>query len=101
MPSYSNIFQPETSFALEFVDLENEDKKICPKLTLRLNLSNPISFCLLFYTFIFLIFNDLQANVRIRDFFTLIMYLAPEEEFGLLSPRKDIETPNKHTKRME
>ena len=27
IPSYSNIFQPETSFALEFVDLENEDKK--------------------------------------------------------------------------
>ena len=26
MPSYSNIFQPETSFALEIVDLENEDK---------------------------------------------------------------------------
>lgn len=31
----------------------------------------------------------------------LIIHLAPEEEFGLLSPRKDIETPNKHTKRME
>ena len=30
----------------------------------------------------------------------LNMHLAPEEEFGLLSPRKDIETPNKHTKRM-
>ena len=55
----------------------------------------------LFYTFILLIFNNLQANVKIRDFFTLIMHLAPEEEFGLLSPRKDIETPNKHTKRME
>lgn len=48
-----------------------------------------------------LIFNNLQANVKIRDFFTLIIHLAPEEEFGLLSPRKDIETPNKHTKRME
>ena len=29
MPSYSNIFQPKTSFALEIVDLENEDKKNC------------------------------------------------------------------------
>ncbi len=71
------------------------------KCTSRLNLSNPISFCPLFYTSFSLIFNNLQANVRIRDFFTLIMHLAPEEEFGLLSPRKDIETPNKHTKRME
>lgn len=31
----------------------------------------------------------------------LIMHLSPEEEFSLLSSRKDIETPNKHTKRME
>ena len=58
-------------------------------------------FFFLFYTFILLIFNNLQANAKIRDFFTLIMHLAPEEEFGLLSLRKDIETPNKHTKRME
>ncbi len=29
MPSYSNIFQPETSFRTQIVDLENEDKKIC------------------------------------------------------------------------
>ena len=101
MPLYSNIFQPETSFRTQIVDLENEDKKICLKRTLRLNLSNPISFHLLFYTFILLIFNNLQANVRIRDFFMLIMYLAQEEESGLLSLRKDIETPNKHTKRME
>ena len=101
MPLYSNIFQPETSFRTQIVDLENEDKKICLKRTLRLNLSNPISFHLLFYTFILLIFNKLQANVKIRYFFMLIMHLAPEEEFGLLSPRKDIETPNKHTKRME
>ena len=76
-------------------------QKICLKRTLRLNLSNPISFYLLFYTFILLIFNDLQANVRIRDFFMLIMHLSQEEESGLLSLRKDIETPNKHTKRME
>ena len=55
----------------------------------------------LFYTSILLIFNNLQANVRIRDFFMLIMHLAQEEESGLLSLRKDIETPNKHTKRME
>ena len=27
MPSYSNIFQPETSFRTQIVDLENEDKK--------------------------------------------------------------------------
>ena len=101
MPSYSNIFQPETSFRTQIVDLENEDKKICLKRTLRLNLSNPISFHLLFYTFILLIFNNLQANVRIRDFFMLIVHLAQEEESGLLSLRKDIETPNKHTKRME
>lgn len=58
-------------------------------------------FCPLFYTSFSLIFNNLQANVRIRDYFTLIMHLAPEEESGLLSLRKDIETPNKHTKRME
>ena len=76
-------------------------QKICLKRTLRLNLSNPISFCPLFYTSILLIFNNLQASVRIRDFFMLIMYLAQEEESGLLSLRKDIETPNKHTKRME
>ena len=101
MPSYSNIFQPETSFRTQIVDLENEDKKICLKRTLRLNLSNPISFHLLFYTFILLIFNNLQANVRIRDFFMLIVHLAQEEESVLLSLRKDIETPNKHTKRME
>lgn len=30
MPSYSNIFQPETSFRTQIVDLENEDKKNCP-----------------------------------------------------------------------
>lgn len=100
MPLYSNIFQPETSFRTQIVDLENEDKKICLKRTLRLNLSNPISFHLLFYTFILLIFNNLQANVRIRDFFMLIVHLA-QEESGLLSLRKDIETPIKHTKRME
>ena len=29
MPSYSNIFLPETSFRTQIVDLENEDKKIC------------------------------------------------------------------------
>lgn len=57
------------------------------------------TFCPLFYTSILLIFNNLQVNVRIRDFFTLIIHLAPEEESGLLSLRKDIETPNKHTKR--
>lgn len=55
----------------------------------------------LFYASILLIFNNLQVNVRIRDFFTLIIHLTPEEESGLLSLRKDIETPNKHTKRME
>ncbi len=27
MPSYSNIFQQETSFRTQIVDLENEDKK--------------------------------------------------------------------------
>ena len=27
MPSYSNIFQPETSFRTRIVDSENEDKK--------------------------------------------------------------------------
>ena len=27
MPSYSNIFQPETSFRTQIIDLENEDKK--------------------------------------------------------------------------
>lgn len=27
MPSYSIIFQPETSFRTQIVDLENEDKK--------------------------------------------------------------------------
>ena len=59
------------------------------------------TFCPLFYTSILLIFNNLQVNVRIRDFFILIIHLAPEEESGLLSLRKDIETPNKHTKRME
>lgn len=58
-------------------------------------------FAPLFYTSILLIFNNLQVNVRIRDFFTLIIHLAPEEESGLLSLRKYIETPNKHTKRME
>lgn len=58
-------------------------------------------FAPLFYTSILLIFNNLQVNVRIRDFFTLIIHLALEEESGLLSLRKDIETPNKHTKRME
>ena len=31
----------------------------------------------------------------------LIVHLAQEEESGLLSLRKDIETPIKHTKRME
>ena len=72
LPLYSNIFQPETSFRTQIVDLENEDKKICLKRTLRLNLSNPISFHLLFYTFILLIFNNLQANVRIRDFLCLL-----------------------------
>jgi len=71
------------------------------KCTSRFNLSNPISFCPLFYTSFSLIFNNLQANVGIRDYFTLIMHLALEEESGLLSLRKDIETPNKHTKRME
>ncbi len=30
MPSYSNIFQPETSFRTQIVDLENEDKKNLP-----------------------------------------------------------------------
>lgn len=29
MPTYSNIFQLETSFRTQIVDLENEDKKIC------------------------------------------------------------------------
>ena len=28
MPSYSNIFQPVTSFRTQIVDLENEDKKL-------------------------------------------------------------------------
>lgn len=27
MPPYSKIFQPETSFRTQIVDLENEDKK--------------------------------------------------------------------------
>ena len=40
MPSYSNIFQPKTSFALEIVDLENEDKKKLPDGPRYLKLSN-------------------------------------------------------------
>lgn len=28
MPSYSNIFQPETSFCPQITDLENEEKKL-------------------------------------------------------------------------
>ena len=32
MPSYSNIFQPETSFRTQIVDLENEDKESWQKI---------------------------------------------------------------------
>ena len=53
---------------------------------------------ILFYTCITLIFKYLQANVRIRDFFRLILH--PGEESYLFSLRKETLRPNKHTTQM-
>ena len=56
-----------------------------------------LGFCLLFYTLIRILFNNLQGNVRIRDFFMLIMHWSPEEGSDGPSLQKDTLTPSRHT----
>ena len=53
---------------------------------------------ILFYTSIALIFKYLQANVRIRDLFRLILH--PGEESYLFSLRIETLRPNRHTTQM-
>ena len=54
-----------------------------------------MSFRFLFYTSILRTFNNLQANVRMSDSFTLILHLTPEAESGWPSLRKnDLGTPH-------